>query len=316
MLTDFKSAHHSTYNCLEDVLECLATGYKRAHLLMFAKAWDFNFFEKPLKGDTRLGTRVESGEYNAWESLKQYHGIGSKCVFTSNTNKQTENLKRHLQSGNPVVLWLDGYYVPWTNIYKQLHMKHFIVAVGLKDEESIAVLDPYWNKKVNALSWEAFKQSGAKCINITCLEEPNVVWQEVLSVQIEAIMSPSHNAFACMKHFAEAIKTLELTRELKGFETLPYNCPLFMQLAEVFYKRLNYAKCLNYISEVYGVNKLGQYGEEMTQIGKGWQAAREQIVDVYKGKETPEIYEKVADYICHLAEEEAQLAQRILILCE
>ena len=119
-----------------------------------------------------------------------------------------------------------------------------------------------------------------------------------------------------MKHFAEAIKTLELTRELKGFETLPYNCPLFMQLAEVFYKRLNYAKCLNYISEVYGVNKLGQYGEEMTQIGKGWQAAREQIVDVYKGKETPEIYEKVADYICHLAEEEAQLAQRILILCE
>lgn len=44
MLTEFKPTHRGTYNCLEDVLECLATGYEREHLLMFMKAWDFNFF--------------------------------------------------------------------------------------------------------------------------------------------------------------------------------------------------------------------------------------------------------------------------------
>lgn len=316
MLTEFKPAHHGTYNCLEDVLECLATGYQREHLLMFAKAWDFNFFLRPLKGDKRLGTRVESGEYNAWESLRQYHGIGSKCIFTSNRQKQKDNLMAEINEGHPVVLWLDGYYVPWTNIYKQLHMKHFIIAIGMKENGTIAVIDPYWNKKVNELSMETFDQSGAKCINITCLETPNLTWQSILKEHITSITTRSCNAFESMRQFAEAVKTLDLNTELKDFEDLPYNCPFFMQLAEVFFKRLNYSKCLKYMGERFEVNTLITYGEEMEKIGKEWQAARERLVDVYKGKEGPSTYTKVAKTICLLASQEEELAKQVLILCK
>ncbi len=85
-MNTFKPIHTDTYNCLEDVLECLASSYGREHIMMYANAWNFYYYDD--NKNTKVGNRVEAGEYNAWKSLESNHGIVHKYHFTSNMDKR------------------------------------------------------------------------------------------------------------------------------------------------------------------------------------------------------------------------------------
>ncbi len=313
MRTQFKPRHTATYNCLEDVLECIATGFKREHIMIYKDAWDFNFFQKSLGDNKIIGNRVESGEYNAWNSLAQYHGVRSKCHFTSKRDKQMQVLITELEKKSPVVLWLDGYYVPWTNVFEKLHMKHFIVAVDIDQEkEIIHVVDPYWNKRVNELSFDFFHLSQAKCITFTLEDQPEILWKQVVSERVKAILDREYTAFDAMRDFArETRDNLVIADEIRGFETLKYNCPLLMQLAEVFYKRLNYSNILLFLGKHNEVDLLIAAAEKIKEAGERWREYREVLVHVVEGKEDESKIKVFADKVMALADFEETVAKSL-----
>lgn len=303
----FKPMHTDTYNCLEDVLECLASSYNREHILMFSNAWDFSYYS----GDraTKVGNRLEAGEYNAWKSLEINHGIKSKYNITSNMDKQYAILNSSLQNDIPVVLWLDGYYVPWTNVYKKLHLKHFIIVMQFAGENQFGVVDPYWNRKVNIFNKELFYLSKAKCIIPNLEEEPQIVPELLLGKTVKSLLRKEHNAFESMREFADEIATsLDFSKELKGFETLIYNCPLFMQLAEVFFRRKNYAKMLHYLAVTYDKPFMEDWSKEMNSIGEQWEITREILVSIARGDENMEDVATFAANVKELADREEKLA--------
>lgn len=313
MITRFKPIHTATYNCLEDVLECIATGFKREHILIYADAWDFNYYLKSAESKKIIGNRIEAGEYNAWNSLAKYHGIKAKCHFTSQKDKQIKVLKEELRKENPIVLWLDGYYVPWTNVFEKLHMKHFVIAVGMDEEKKkIYVIDPYWNKKVNQLAYEHFDLSKAKCISFSVLEQPEILWKKVISSRVDTILGREYTAFDAMRAFAKDTQSLlKIEKEIEGFEELRYNCPLFMQLAEVFYRRLNYSKMLIFLGENNLISELLNLGMEMKQIGESWKELRELLVKIMEGKEAKDQIKIFAEGIIQLADYEEEIARKL-----
>jgi hypothetical protein len=306
-MNTFIPKHTDTYNCLEDVLECLATSYHREHMLMFAGAWDFSYYS----GDktTKLGNRIEAGEYNAWRSLELHHGIKSKYHLTSDMDKQYAILKSSLQKDSPVVLWLDGYYVPWTNVYQKLHLKHFIIAMQQKDEDNFGVVDPYWNTRINIFNKELFFLSKAKCITSYPVDEPVVVPEVLVGKAVKKLIRKEHHAFNNMRNFAKEIsKNLDFTKELENFEVLIYNCPLFMQLAEVFFRRKNYAKMLHYLAVTYHNPYMEEWSMEMNLIGEKWEITREILVSIAKGELNMEAVPEFVTGVLRLADREEKLA--------
>lgn len=306
-MNTFKPQHTDTYNCLEDVLECLATSYHREHMLMFADAWDFSYYSGD--GTAKIGNRIEAGEYNAWRNLELNHGIQSKYHFTSAMDKQYTLLTSSLQKDSPVVLWLDGYYVPWTNVYQKLHLKHFIIAMEQLDEETIGVIDPYWNRKINIFKKELFYLSKAKCITSCCVEEPVIVPEVLVGKAVKKLMTKEHHAFNNIRGFANEIAdNLDLTKELENFEMLIYNCPLFMQLAEVFFRRKNYAKLLHYLAVNYHKPFMEEWSGEMNLIGEKWESTREILVCIARGERSAEAVHEFATGVLQLADREEELA--------
>jgi uncharacterized protein YozE (UPF0346 family) len=306
-MNTFIPKHTDTYNCLEDVLECLATSYHREHMLMFSNAWDFSYYS----GDktTRIGNRVEAGEYNAWMNLELNHGIKSKYHFTSDMDKQYALLKSSLQKDSPVVLWLDGYYVPWTNVYQKLHLKHFIIAMKYEDEDKIGVVDPYWNRKINIFHKELFYLSKAKCITSYCVDEPAIVPEMLVGKAVKKLIRKEHHAFNSMREFANEISdSLDFSKELENFEVLIYNCPLFMQLAEVFFRRKNYAKLLHYLAVTYHKPFMEDWSREMSLIGEKWEITREILVSIAKGELNMDAVPEFVTGVLQLADREEALA--------
>lgn len=309
-MNTFIPKHTDTYNCLEDVLECLATSYQREHILMFANAWDFSYYS----GDktTKIGNRIEAGEYNAWLSLELNHGIKSKYHISSDMDKQFAILKSSLLEDRPVVLWLDGYYVPWTNVYRKLHLKHFVIAIQYEDENKIGLVDPYWNRKINLYSKELFYMSKAKCITSYCIDEPVIDPEVLVGNAVKKLFQKDHHAFNSMRNFANEISTgLDFAKELENFEALIYNCPLFMQLAEVFFRRKNYAKMLHYLAETYQKPFMEGWAGEMDAIGKKWDMTREILVSIAKGDLNMDAVPEFVTGVMQLADREEELAKSI-----
>jgi hypothetical protein len=306
-MNTFIPKHTDTYNCLEDVLECLATSYHREHMLMFADGWDFSYYS----GDktTKIGNRIEAGEYNAWRNLELNHGIKSKYHFSSDMEKQYAILKSSLQKDSPVVLWLDGYYVPWTNVYQKLHLKHFIIAMQYEDEDKIGVVDPYWNRKINIFNKELFFLSKAKCITSYPMDEQVIVPEVLVGNAVKKLIKNKHHAFNSMRDFANEISSsLDFSKELENFEVLFFNCPLFMQLAEVFFRRKNYAKMLNYLAVTYHKPFMEEWSTEMNLIGEKWEVTREILVSIAKGELNMEAVPEFVSGVMQLADREEELA--------
>jgi len=309
-MNTFKPKHTDTYNCLEDVLECLASSYGREHILMYENAWDFYYYDD--NKNRKIGNRVEAGEYNAWKSLEINHGIIHKYHFTSNMDKQYEILKSGIKNDNPVVLWLDGYYVPWTNVYQKLHMKHFIIVIDYKSDDEISVVDPYWNGKVNVFNKKFFYLSKAKCITTSLEKEVEIDPERLVGDAVKNTLREENNAFDCMREFAKEVEDkFDLHKELEGFEVLIYNCPLFMQLAEVFFRRKNYAKMLHYLANNYDNQFFESWGKEMDEIGAKWQVTREILVSIAKGKESIDCVPTFVQNVMELADKEEKLAKSI-----
>lgn len=308
MIHGFLPCHYELYNCLEDVLACIAKGFKREHMLMYAQAWNFSFFPAGTKSRI-IGNRVEAGEYNAWVCLEKYHGVKSKCHFSETSLQQVDILRKELEQGSPIVLWLDGFYVPWTNVYKKLHMKHFLIVIDINSaEESINVIDPYWNKEINALSIKNFKLSKAKCITFSLSEEEPVTdWHEIIENAVSNIQKAQ--AFSAMRKFAEeAEHTINIKAEYEGFEELKYNSPIFMQLAEVFFRRLNFAGLLTYLGERNGVTRLIELSGHMKTAGDGWKKARDILIKAIESKEQEKKLAEFANKVRELADYEENLA--------
>ncbi len=312
MIHGFEPQHDELYNCLEDAIACIATGFGREHMLIYADAWNFAFFPSTGSKKRIIGNRVEAGEYNAWVSLEKYHGINSKCHFSQTMEQQFEILKNELAGGKPTVLWLDGYYVPWTNVYRKLHMKHFLIVVDVDEaEEHILVVDPYWNKNINPLPLKNFKLSKAKCITFSLTEkEPAPDWRDVMKNAVSKVQSS--DAFAAMRMFADEVEqSIDLKAEIEGFEELKYNCPIFMQLAEVFFRRLNFARLMEYLGERNKVLRLSELSHSMKKVGEGWKKTREVLVKSVESKEQQKKILQFADEVRKLADEEESLAQEI-----
>ncbi len=316
MLQGFEPHHDELYNCLEDVVACIAKGFEREHMLIYADAWNFAFF--PSAGSSRkriIGNRVEAGEYNAWVSLEKYHGIKSKCHFSHTMDQQIEILKKELADGKPTVLWLDGFYVPWTNVYGKLHMKHFLIVVDMDEaREIIHVVDPYWNKNINPLPVKNFKLSMAKCITFSLAEkEPELDWREIIKNAVSKVQASG--AFDAMRIFADEVEhTIDLKAEIEGFEELKYNSPIFMQLAEVFFRRLNFARLMEYLGERNNVLRLVELSHNMKKVGEGWKKNREVLVKSIESKEQKKKILLFANEVRTLAMEEKELAHELSLI--
>jgi hypothetical protein len=81
-----------------------------------------------------------------------------------------------------------------------------------------------------------------------------------------------------------------------------------MQLAEVFFRRKNYAKMLNYLAVTYHKPFMEEWSTEMNLIGEKWEVTREILVSIAKGELNMEAVPEFVSGVMQLADREEELA--------
>lgn len=139
--------------CLECDIAELALYYGKCYSLPFCEYLDFSYNRK-LSEDIAGRLKVEKSIFD------QFSKYGIKFVKKTviNRNRYQAYLKRKIERGNPVIVHLDCFYVPWDGGYRSFHNNHTLLITGIRDDGYFAS-DPYFGKQGWIPATEFFKGS-------------------------------------------------------------------------------------------------------------------------------------------------------------
>lgn len=311
---EFKFIHKEIHNCLDDCFASIARTWGRDYELMFLEGWNFEYTPIKNKGDLGLiGERVDPGRYMNWECLANYHGIGYRTYDNEDKKEQLKILETTSKNNNKIVIIeLDGYYVPWTAVYKKAHRLHFCIAFGMNNEEGvIKCYDPFWNTHVNNLSIKNFYAGKGFCNVLTKKEyDSNIDWKLAIRKSLENLTGngAGKDFTDLIFEFANDIENyINLYDELFECEENLFIAPMMMQMGELGNRRMGYSNSLIYLSKKYEVTAIEEFSEKIKTAGKRWLKARRFIMSAYENNDEKLYLSKAVDEIRKLAKFERKI---------
>lgn len=139
--------------CLECDIAELSLYYGKCYSLPFCEYLDITYVRN---SSDNIAERLKV-EKNIFDRFSKY---GAKLVkkTVSDRKKYHSYLKRALKNGEPVIVHLDCFYVPWDQGYGSYHNNHTLIIAGISDDGYFAS-DPYFGKQGWIPAAEFFKGS-------------------------------------------------------------------------------------------------------------------------------------------------------------
>ena len=309
-MKQFDFIRKEQYNCIENIWATLLKTQGIAYPLMFAENWGFTIFP-PEKTDDIIGFRIGGGQYRVMECLSTYLGVVTKYYEEENTATQLALLDQELEAGHFVMIEADSYYFPWKFVEERHDFIHYGLIVG-RDAQSgdYQCLDPFENSDLNKLTRENLIKGKLHCMTIRN-EEPQeeVVWQKIVEKAVGIILlDDGISGIKGIKKLALEIKSgFCIAEEIRGFEEMIWLAPIIFRISDIGSRRLNFAECLRYLGENYGVEALYTYSKALEKLGGKWRRVRRIMVTSATDKQKDYI-PMLSQIISQLADDEEQVA--------
>lgn len=159
---------HGAYrNCLEDILATVSIYFQNDFELMYAESWGFTFYPAVRNLNTALGKRLDAGKNDYFSNLEKFHGLRTKWHLKRTLAEYELLIRTELLAGNPVAVFMDAYWLPWTKAYKIHHAPHYCLIIGQGDNSDFMCLDPYVTREVCTLPASLLINGNAKCITFS-----------------------------------------------------------------------------------------------------------------------------------------------------
>jgi hypothetical protein len=155
---------------VKSILEYL--GYSD-HDALLAQNWSFSYLPNPSKNDRMIaiGGSVD-GVYN--QGLRRA-GFRSRMVLNDDDSAAWQIVKDSIDTGMPLLLWVDGYFLPFQkHRYRQSHTFHTVICTGYQNDKTAHVMDGWASVQyegpmdLDLLKQARSSQNGA--------DEPEISW--------------------------------------------------------------------------------------------------------------------------------------------
>lgn len=311
-------------DCFDNLILTLCHAKNAECTLMHIEAWGFTFEED---SSSVLGDRIYAFKGNAYRILEECHGISVQFKRYSDKNSVYEIIRKELLSGFSVMLETDIYFLPWQTGYHKIHNHHFILIVGMEDNELICLETNPLNENQRlslqdledcsiCLGFIRVNSSNSK--NINCRAFLNQVLQringEVPSIDRFGENYGYVNMFDKIRQCAEAIRNqLDFEQEIEGYGYENINMvPLFWRIKSIGWSRYQFAEALKYM-EKSGIAANHVVGL-VRDVGGSWDMLGNRILKYFIGNRPMNVNEMIYDKLMFLCEKEEMIEKQIRLL--
>lgn len=275
--------------CLECDIAEFALYYGKPYSLPLCEYVDFEYDSNRSK---KLSERF-SVEKSILDQYDKY-GIVFTKEFVKNKNKYSEYLTDKINSGAPVIVHLDCYYVPWDKGYKGYHNNHTLLVAGERDD-AYFISDPYF-KKSGWVSKDEF-HDGSKYFFEINFDVSEMSHRNVLSEKFERMLGNGY--FKNLERFSEDLRIARLSPEEQE------NITRLMGIVE-----LNKQKFMMFLYEWENTERHHDYTSEYGKIWSQWQVLKVMSLRAKYRKYDQMSLQKLSDHIMTVRKDEEKVLER------
>lgn len=246
---DFVTQKREVCDCMMGCLENTAIYYNLDYEYLYRAVWVFRFEEELISGKPFWKRLFTPELVNSHMQLALHHGLHLlECPY-EDIDIFLEMLTKELKSGNPVIVFVDAYYCPWSGVYKKGPLPHYCLLTGYDDEAKMVMCaDPYFMQGKEPWPVDELKD-GLKCYYLTRVAEPIMGmghWKT--DVLLCAKDKVDNKVFESMLKLKEEIMSNTLFIEELRKQNDKYSFELFYLMKYIGHSRYNHAEFLRYVS--------------------------------------------------------------------
>lgn len=340
ILLPVRPAHNRIYDCIENVFNTAAEWVGADCSLMFVHSWGFGYVTKDAPYPPKmfcesrgysyipafkvlheqLNYRVCTNKCTDYDSLRRYEGLIIEEHRVDGFTGFLELIHTSLSSGMPVGAHIDSYWCPWDPTYKQNHMIHYCLVIGVDPEKAIAYcLDPYLNNNVNEMPFECFKNGCGTCYTFSRKEpEASISDPKEIAGKIALFSKQKrdgHDTFEYMKMLASELGGMRnldaIICDYTDYQTVPF----FILMSHVSWTRKNIAILLEKLDHEANTDFLENTVKDFEQASTQWGIIRSKLVKACILNRYDRLLPEAANLLASLSSFEEELAGRILFMC-
>ena len=239
-------------NCFEDCFATILNYYNHDYMLLFNDSWGF-LLNSDFDYNKSIAYSFSTEKIDLIKKTQELFGLSFRRKEEEAFEDSLKNLKQELNKQHPIILFYDGYYLPWDDIYNKRHFYyHSLLAVGY-DNNYLYCSDPYRDQSENKLALEFTPEGYGGFLSFETMDTKNardILKDSLLDILLKKNSSRENNMFTNMRHFAEIVtKYLDLNKEFEGHKDFYWTAPLVLQLFSIAESRNLFSTYLKYFSE-------------------------------------------------------------------
>ncbi|MDM5436487.1 hypothetical protein QUG28_28025 [Bacillus hominis] len=278
---------------------------------MFTEFWGFSFSSE---GGELIGDQIDPllGEF--WGKLEKFHGIRLNTIELNNTEHFRYIMKNALIKKQPIVTFIDSFWLPWEEGFQRYSIPHAFLTVGF-DERSkcLYCTDNNIGQQNVALDWEYIEKGFINyAITFELLDKPlgYGLWKEIIKNAVLRVYY--HDSFNKMRSFSKAIKKdLDIKQELQGYSDKWWRAPIYFKLREIIRGRKLFADGLFYLGNKNNITELCKLGDDLVSAAAQWEVVRGLLIKALHMKNADKVIERASLRIDEIAYIEEQIASQM-----
>lgn len=300
-------------NCSEYLIRAVANYYERDYEMMFIKSWGFDLdYSKNIFEDDFISDHVA----DSWNYLKMYHGIEIRTHEFERYEDFEEFVRRKLKNDEPVMVFVDLYWVPWVvQDYQREHWSHMVLIVG-EDSTGWLCYD-FFSTEENILPYDHMVKCfcDAYDFELHTYSDINVEQgkMEIKQGLLDGLIKT--NAFEKMRHLSECILTdikrnmIDHSVTLGDFQT----CDLMEKLNRLSQRRSQFALMLEYLFEhSIGNREINLAIIHLSFCAACWKSVWGLLQKAYLMKDPSSVIEKASKKIKEISYIEQRICESFL----
>ena len=204
----------------------------------------FYFEYLNLKNNITNSIKTQKTDSDAVDILRKAHGVFLKTINFNNKQILNDFLVELLSENNPVIVYSNVYYCPWSPYYKKIEIPHCFVLTKYESNSFIGI-DSYFTDSFVKMNQDDFHFSQNM---VTILEFSHPVANN-RRFKFEKLLQGILNydfpvSRKCSENFAHSLKNMNFVDELKKGDKIDH-MPLLWKIRELEFNRRCYLELID-----------------------------------------------------------------------
>ncbi|NMM53188.1 BtrH N-terminal domain-containing protein [Paenibacillus aquistagni] len=300
-------------DCIDVLVVSYAKFLGREVSLIFGDSWSFKFNENPLNQSDTLGDRIGLNSCNVRNILEKKCGVGVEFTFSVTPNDIMIILEKELNNGIPIGIYIDSFYCPWHDRYKQDHGNHYCLAIGLDKNKGIICIDPaFMPDSEGILPFDDFVAGSDSyfVFNVS----PSVIIDDYKAYFYESLEKISNsNMFSEIRRCSEVFgESFDYYVECANIMDNPWWCNLFRKLISISGGRRQFLEFVDYVSLKSDLCIPQVIIERFNEVCSKWDVIRFLLVKHNKSGFDDAQKKKISELMYYLADEEEEICEMLI----